>query len=98
MYSKVVIASEAKSELKSIYTYIKSDSYLNAKSFIRDIKKSIHDLLKNPKKHPPDKFKVDNDGSFRAYEIHHIRITLHVSDTEISILRIRHTKRNPVEY
>jgi plasmid stabilization system protein ParE len=95
---KVTIEAEAKSALKSIYSYIKLSSEHRAKTLRRNVLNSIGELAKHPLKFPPDKFKIQNDGSIRAYEIYQLRITYSVSETQITILRIRHTKRNPVKF
>jgi len=54
--------------------------------------------MKNPEKHNLDKFKVNNDGHFRAFEKHKIRVTYFISKNEIRIVRVRHTKMNPKNF
>ena len=94
----VVIDNEAKLQLRLAYNYIRKDSFQNAEKVKADILASIKDLIKNPELHPPDKYRINNDGSFRAYELHKYRITYHVSDIQITVIRIRHTKMNPFSY
>ena len=43
----------------------------------------------------PDKYKHNNDGSFRAFEYENYRVSFRIKNEEIRILRIRHTKRRP---
>lgn len=95
---KVTIDKEAKQSLRDAYVYIRKDSLQNADKVRGMILASIKKLLKNPERHNPDKFRIENDGSYRAYEIYKYRITYHISSTEIRIIRIRHTKMNPLEY
>lgn len=95
---KVVIDNEAKNSLRQIYAYIQKDSIQNAKKVRKKMVSSINSLVKNPEQHAPDKYRRSNDGSYRAYEIYKYRITYHVGITEIRIIRIRHTKMNPLEY
>ena len=95
---KVIIDSEAKKSLRQAYEYIRQDSLQNAEKVRTKILESIKALPKNPEVHTPDKYRKNNDGSYRAYEIYRYRITYHVSPTEIRIIRIRHTKMNPLEY
>jgi plasmid stabilization system protein ParE len=45
-----------------------------------------------------EKYKRNNDGSFRAFELHRYRITYRIRNNEIRIIRIRHTKRTPLGY
>ncbi|MBK8607580.1 MAG: type II toxin-antitoxin system RelE/ParE family toxin [Chitinophagaceae bacterium] len=46
----------------------------------------------------PDKFKENNDGSYRAFEKHHYRISYRFDNRVIRILRVRHTSREPILY
>lgn len=64
----VVWSKSAKAELRKAYDYIALDSLKNAQ-IVRDtlIYLSI-ELFKHPEKHPLDKFKKDNDLSWRAFE------------------------------
>ncbi|HEY5462288.1 MAG TPA: type II toxin-antitoxin system RelE/ParE family toxin [Hanamia sp.] len=95
---KIIIDDEAKKALKDAYMYIKKDSLKNAEKVRIGILKSIEDLIKNPFRYPFDKYRQDKDISYRAYEIFKYRITYHVAESEIRIIRIRHSKMNPLEY
>ena len=72
----VVLDKEAKKSLQAAYLYIKKESSQNAEKVKGAILASIKKLIKNPEQHNPDKFRIGNDGSFRAYEIYKYRITL----------------------
>jgi plasmid stabilization system protein ParE len=90
-----VIDNQAKLHLRQAYNYIKKDSLEK----VRDkILYSIQNLIKKPEVHAPDKYKLNNDGSYRAYEVYKYRITYHLSKEQITVIRIRHTKMNPFEY
>ncbi len=96
---KVVIDEEAKKYLSEAYRYIRKDSLQNAEKLRAKILATIKELPKNPGRHAPDKYRAKNkDDAYRAYEIYKYRITYHVSAEEIRIIRIRHTKMNPLEY
>src|SRR5258708_3698287 len=97
---KIIIDNEAKQSIRILYNYIKKDSLQNAEKIRSKILVSISQLKKNPEKYPPDKYRFDNDTSYRAYEIYRYRITYHISLSleEIRIIRIRHSKMNPLEY
>lgn len=95
---KIIIDNEAKHALRKAYNYIKRDSLQNAEKVKNKMRASINDLIKNPEKYAPDKYRFDNDTSYRAFEIYKYRITYHISPEEIRIIRIRHTKMNPLEY
>ena len=95
---KVIIDNEAKVQLRQAYQYITRDSLKNAEKIKVKIFASIKDLNKNPEKHPADKYRKNNDKAFRAYELYKYRITYYISEEQIIVIRIRHTKMNPLEY
>lgn len=95
---KIIIDNEAKRSLREAYNYIKKDSLQNAEKVKSKMLASINELIQNPVKYAPDKYRFDNDTSYRAYEIYKYRITYHISPEEIRVIRIRHTKMNPLEY
>ena len=64
----VVWGKSAKAELRKAFEYIALDSRLNAEMVKDTLIDMTIDLLVNPDKHPLDKFKTDNDGSWRAFE------------------------------
>ncbi len=77
---------------------ISEDSQVQAERVEETILTSIKDLIPNPERYPPDKFKKDNPGNYRAFEKHSYRIAYKHTITEIRILRIRHVKQEPKEY
>lgn len=95
---RVFIDRVAKSQLREIYDYIKRDSLQNAERIRDGIIASIRELINNPEQYPSDKYRKNNDGSFRAFEIYKYRITYHISSEQITVIRIRHTKRDLLAY
>ena len=95
---KVIWPDFSKQQLRKAYDHIKKDSLQNADKVRKAIVKSTTDLVDHPNKHPVDKFRSDNDGTFRAYELYHYRIAYQVTETEIIIVRVRHTSMEPVQY
>jgi plasmid stabilization system protein ParE len=77
---------------------IEKESVQNAEKVELDILTKIGKIPTQPERYPKDKFKVKNDGSFRAFELHHYRISYRYIKNEIRILRIRHTSRCPKLY
>jgi plasmid stabilization system protein ParE len=86
------------SELIKAIEYIENDSPQNAEKVKEDIFTTINKLLTHPDFFAPDKYKLNNDGSFRAFELHSYRIVYRALKNEIRIIRVRHTKRNPSKY
>ena len=73
-------------------------SYQNAVKVRVEIINTTLLLLKHPERYPLDKYKTDNDGSWRAFEIHHYRISYRIMKNQIRIVRFRHTSRSPRNY
>lgn len=48
--------------------------------------------------HRKDPYKKDNDGSFLYFEVLKHRIVYQVQGKEVFIVRIRHTKMEPLKY
>lgn len=92
---KIVIENLAKAQLKEAYSYIKLDPPKNAEKVKAKILASIKELADKPERHSKDKYRLNNDGSYRAFEIYKYRIGYHVSQEQITIIMIRHTKMEP---
>ena len=78
--------------------YIAKDSIQNAEKVRIDILEKVENLQAHPERYAPDKYKLDNDGSYKAFELYHLRIVYHVSSEEIRILRLRSTFQEPLNY
>ncbi|WP_145710037.1 type II toxin-antitoxin system RelE/ParE family toxin [Chitinophaga japonensis] len=63
-----------------------------------EILEKIEPLMDHPEIYPPDKYKLNNDGNYRAFECQRLRVAYYVSDAAIRILRVRHTGREPLTY
>lgn len=94
----VVWSKRAKTALKKAYEYIQQDSPQNAAKVVEEIIDLTLSLPNHPEKYQPDKYKKDNDGQWRAFEIHHYRISYHIMTNEIRIVRMRHTSQSPRHY
>jgi plasmid stabilization system protein ParE len=84
--------------MKLIFDFISSDSPQNALKVLGDIVAALNKAAHNPEFYGPDKYKKDNDGSYRAFEKHRYRIAYRFTDNVIRVLRVRHTSREPREY
>jgi plasmid stabilization system protein ParE len=98
MVKKVIWPARAQKQLAQAYEYILESSPQNAQKIKEAILTSTRKLPAHPEKHPPDKYRKNNDKSFRAYELHRLRIAYRVTEKEIIIVRVRHTKMEPKSY
>ena len=78
--------------------YIRKDSLQNADKVKKEVLEKINELSIRPEIHNPDKYKVNNNGNYRAFELHRMRIGYLVKEDEIIIARIRNTNQEPLDY
>lgn len=95
---RIVWTKRAEKHLRDAYEHISLDSPQNALKVVGDIAKSIEKAAENPDVYPADKYKLDNDGTFRAFERHKYRLSYRYSGRTIRVLRVRHTKMSPKYY
>jgi len=98
MAQEIVWSPRAMQQLEKAYEYILKDSFQNAEKVRKDILASTRKIQTHPEIYPLDKYRKDNDGSFRAYELHRYRIAYQITADKIIITRVRHTKREPKQY
>ena len=95
---EIVWSSEASYSFVEILDYLSSKSTSAVDIVGNSILDEIENLSKNPFVHPTDRFKKKGNYNFRACIVYSYRISYYVTDTEIHILRIRHTSREPLEF
>ena len=95
---KVVWDEIATDQLKQIFQFIRSDSLQNAEKVKREILKIVRSIPNHPFKFPPDKFKEENDGSYRAFVKYNYRVAYRVTGQQIKILTVRSDKQEPLIY
>ena len=93
-----VWTSRAIAELRKAYDYISKDSPQNARKVVDELTRIADQLPAQPEMFPADKFKRNNDGTWRAFEKFHYRISYLITTNEIRIVRMRHTSRTPLQY
>ena len=89
---------EARLYFKQAIQYIKQESPQGALKVKQAVLQQISRLKTDAGIYEPDKFKLENDGSYRALTVFSYRITYKVTNDEVLILRIRHTSQNPIVY
>jgi plasmid stabilization system protein ParE len=99
MANKTIIWSKpAIKQMEAAITYIASDSVQNAEKFLADIIIQINKTAISPQFFPPDKYKKNNDNTYRAFEKHRYRISYRFTSNAVRILRVRHTSKEPKNY
>lgn len=62
-------------QLDEAIAYIEQESLAGAEKVKKEILIKIDALQKRPEQYARDKYKSENDGSFRAFELYHYRIS-----------------------
>lgn len=92
---EIVWSKRSLTQLKEIYDFIYQDSPAGAKKVILSIYKRINSLEKNALIFEADRFKKNNDGTYRSTFIYKYRIVYRITNEKIIILKIMHTSRLP---
>lgn len=81
-----------------ILDYIKLDSPINAKRVKTRIMNLIKVIPTNPEIYREDELKRDNDGTYRVFNLHSIRVSYKIEPKAIIILRVKHSSQEPISY
>ncbi len=95
---KIVWTKQAEQHMKQVYEFVSKDSVKNAGKVMNEILKAVAKAGSNPEIYRADKYKENNDGSYRAFEKNRYRVTYRFTKNTIRILRVRHTKMKPLHY
>ena len=95
---EIVWNQYARKNIKLIFNYIYQDSPQNAHLVLHKIVNQIEKLESNPERFGLDKFKINNDGSYRYVEVYSYRIAFRIYKNHIRILRIRSSHQEPLLY
>ena len=85
-------------QFQAALTFIGKDSLGNAYKVKQALLEKIEALSRNAELYTPDKYKNDNTGNYRAFELHRYRVSYLVKSNEVIIARIRHTSQEPKMY
>ncbi len=94
----VIWDSMAIDQLQKAYERILKESYQGAITVRNGIIDAIDKIQEQPYKYPSDRFKKNNTGNYRAFELYSYRIAYKITDKEVLILRLRHVKQEPLPY
>lgn len=83
-------------QLLDILEYIEENEFHEyAEKVEKEILTRVNFLPQIFERQQLDRFKLNNDGSYRAFEFDRYRVSFRVISNEIRILHIRHTSRLP---
>ena len=85
-------------QLLNIIQFIEENNQNYAEKIETEILKRIQKLPDSFLHQSIDRFKLSNDGTYRAFEYDRYRVSFRVKAAEIRILQIRHTRRLPKKY
>jgi plasmid stabilization system protein ParE len=93
---KIKWSKTALNNLVAAVEYLEQKGYYKyAERLENEILKAIQELPRTHLQYENDRFKFNNDSTFKAFIIDKYRISFRVILSEIHILRIRHTSRKP---
>ena len=92
---KVIWSLRALKQFKVIYDYIKNESPQGAETVRNAIIDTTDKLPINPLIFEADRFKLNNDKSYRAFTEFNIRVTYRINLKSVSIIKVIHTSQKP---
>ncbi len=94
----IIWRNAAVAYLENAIDYIRSDSPQNAQKVIVEINAILLKAAKNPEHYSLDKNRKNNNGSYRVIKIYHYRISFFYDETQLLIVRVRHSKQKPLKF
>jgi plasmid stabilization system protein ParE len=86
-------------QLLDAIRFIEENNFFSyAEELEKEILSRIKNLPANPEMYAADKYRKNNDGSYRAFEVDQYRISYRYTANEIRIVRVRHTSRRTRKY
>jgi plasmid stabilization system protein ParE len=95
---EVIWDNDALRVFDEFLNYVSEDSPANASIVAKAVIEVFNKIQQYPYIFPSDKYKSNNDNSYRAFELYRIRISYRVEADRILIVRCRHTKQRSVFY
>jgi addiction module RelE/StbE family toxin len=95
---EIIWSKRAFEQLKQIKEFIKEDSPKGSEKVVKAIVKRVQTLSTHAMLYEADRFKISNDGSYRATTIYKFRVVYRITSEQVIILKILHTARLPKKY
>ena len=100
MGKKIIWTNRADADLNHAFLDLleESESIEVTTRVINEVYESVQILSTNPEIYELDKLKLNNKGNVRAFEKHSYRISYLIDVAAIYIIRVRHARKEPLEY
>lgn len=100
MGKKIIWTHQADADLSHAFLDLleESKSIETTIRVITEIYESTEILADSPEIYKLDALKENNKGNIRAYEKHTYRISYLIEEEAIYIIRVRHARKEPLEY
>jgi plasmid stabilization system protein ParE len=95
---KIIWSQRSLYQLNEIYSYIHKESPQGAKKVVASISKLVGTLSTRAMIYEADRFKVNNDGSYRAFTVYSYRVAYRIKQDRVIILKVLHTSQEPEIY
>ncbi len=92
---RVIVSNQAKHSLNEIIGYIKNDSERAASYVRKTLIKLIKSLNTSPERFSKEPLLSDKPGNYRSVCKWHFKIIYRCSSSEVIVVDIIHTSRNP---
>lgn len=100
MGRKIVWSRTSIKQLEKIHEFVykETHSLIISDNLVNGILDATMVLINQPDLYPIDKYRIQNNGSYRAFEVFNYRIAYREFKHTIRILQVRHTSRKPLNY
>ena len=95
---QIVWSKNAENQYYEILEYLYKEAPQAIDIVANKLLDTIESLSAQYNNYPSDRFKKNNNGSFKTVVVFSYRISYQITDTSVNILRIRHTSREPLNY
>ena len=100
MVKKIIWTNLAESNLHNCFLELleQSKSVDITSRIITEVYESVSILSTDSEIYKLDTLKTNNKGNIRAFQKHSYRISYLIKDNEVYILRVKHSRKEPLKY
>lgn len=94
----IVWSQNAEKQYYDILEYLSKEAPTALSVVGNELLDMIESLSLKYNNYPADRFKKNNNGTYKAAIVFSYRISYQIDANQVNILRIRHTSREPLNY